>query len=112
MAERRRAPRQVITGQAVLTNGQQHFSGQLINASEGGMGLYVAAAAQPGSAWQVQLALGNRQGQPAGQLELTAILVRQIHTGEGLYWGLALSGLSWEQRQRWSRLLEVGQAQN
>lgn len=112
MAERRRAPRQMITGQAVLSNGQQQVSGQLINASEGGMGLYVAAAGQPGTSWQIQLALGNRQGQPTGQFELTAILVRQIHTGEGLYWGLALSGLSWEQRQRWTRLLQVGQAQN
>lgn len=112
MAERRRAPRQMITGQAQLSNGHQEVSGQLINASEGGMGLYVGAAAQPGSVWQVRLALGNRQGKSTGKLEIQAILVRQIHTGEGLYWGLALSGLSWEQRQRWARLLNAGQLQD
>lgn len=110
MAERRRAPRLMMTGQVSLSNEHQHLSGQLVNASQSGMGLYVPGAAQPGSLWQVSLALGDREGHPAGQLEISAILVRQIHTGEGLYWGLALSGLSWEQRQRWERLLEIEQA--
>jgi hypothetical protein len=109
MDERRRAPRHIITGHVLLLNDHQQLSGKLINASEAGIGLYSAAAASPGSSWTVQVALGNRAGKEVGNIELPAILVRQIHTGEGLYWGLALSGLSWEQRQRWTRLLSVSE---
>jgi hypothetical protein len=111
MAERRRSPRHMITGQVLLLSDHQQLSGQLINASEAGIGLYAGMAASPGSSWTVKVALSNRAGKAAGQLELPAILVRQIHTGEGLYWGLALSGLSWEQRQRWTRLLSVSEVQ-
>ena len=109
MAERRRSPRQMITGRVLLLNDHQQLSGQLINASEAGIGLYAGVAAQPGSSWMVHVELGNKAGKEVGQLELPAILVRQIHTGEGLYWGLALSGMSWEQRQRWSKLLTVSE---
>lgn len=109
MAERRRAPRQMMTGQVTLKGEQQQITGELINVSEAGVGLYAGAAAKPGSNWVVEINLNNNQGKPTGVFALPAILVRQIHTGEGLYWGLAASGLTWEQRQRWERLLESRQ---
>ena len=109
MAERRRSSRQMITGRVQLVSDHQQLSGELINASEAGVGLYAGVAAQPGTNWTVQISLGNRTGKEVGQIDLPAILVRQIHTGEGLYWGLALSGLTWEQRQRWTRLLSVSE---
>lgn len=105
MAERRRAPRQTITGKVILKNDEHQLSGELINASEAGVGIYAAAAAQPGSIWTLQLSLENRLGKEVGAVDLQVILVRQIHTGEGIYWGLAITGQTWEQRQRWERLL-------